>query len=196
MLSETRPLFGRVALGTLAVGATLAATACGSLPLLPPALQNGGETVTPEPVDTATPTDSAESPEPVETETAEPEYVNVGTLVLGDCFNEMDRSGDGISEVPKVDCSQPHDYEIYHVGDIQESGDYPGADRVSQLADEMCRAEFDAFIGLPYADSVIDYEPLSPTEDGWNELNDREVLCLAYNMFGEQVTGSLEGSGI
>lgn len=200
MFATRRPLFGRVVLGTLAVGATtLAATGCG-LPLLPPALTGGGggETVSPEPQDTAAPTagtDTTETNEPVETETdqpAGPEDTGVFSIGLGDCMNEMDTSGEGVSEVPKIDCSEPHDYEVYHVEDIQEST-YPGEDQVIQAANDICRSAFDGFFGIPYMESGIDFTPLYPTEDGW-AAGDREVLCLGYDMSGEQVTGSLEGA--
>ncbi|WP_017570032.1 septum formation family protein [Nocardiopsis halotolerans] len=196
MFATRRPLFGRVVLGTLAVGATtLAATGCG-LPLLPPALTGGGgETVAPEPTDTAAPTTGTETTEPVETETdqpAGPEDADVFSLTVGDCLNEMSSSSDGVSEVPKIDCSEPHDYEVYHAEDIQAS-EYPGDDQVNQMAEGICRDAFDGFVGIPYPESALYHTQLTPTEDGWTRLNDREVLCLIYEP-DTQVTGSLEGS--
>ncbi|WP_160050317.1 MULTISPECIES: septum formation family protein [unclassified Nocardiopsis] len=197
MLSDPRrPLLGRLSLGTLTIGAALALTACGPLPLLPPAFQNGGDdaaTVSPEPTDTGTPA------EPVETGTtapAGPEDTGVDAVYVGDCLNEMSTNADdSVSEVPKIECSEPHDYEIYHAGDLADSDTYPGEDSIAEMAGELCVGEFEAFVGLDYASSRLEVLPLYPTEEGWNELYDREVLCLLSDPAG-QTTGSLAGSGI
>ncbi|MFD6949193.1 hypothetical protein A6A08_05600 [Nocardiopsis sp. TSRI0078] len=197
MLSETRrPLLGRVMLGTLAAGATLAATACG-LPLLPPAFTDDGETLSPEPVDTASPTETTETTEPVETETTEPsgpEDTDVFSLFVGDCTNEVTDEG-AFSEAPKIDCSEPHDYEIYHSEDLQESGAYPGFDLVSSMAGDVCHAAFEGFVGTAPETSDLRSTPWFPTEEGWNVQGDREVLCLVYDPAG-QTTGTLAGSGL
>ncbi|MFD3685496.1 septum formation family protein [Nocardiopsis sp. NPDC058631] len=191
MSATHRPLLGRTVLATLAVGAALSLSACGQLPLLPPAL-TGGQEVSPEPVETD---DPSETPaDPVETETpAGASDTGVFNIGLGDCLNEMETNPDEqISEVPVIDCSELHDYEVYHVEDITETGAYPGDDAVSEAADALCRDAFDAWVGMAYADSGINYTPLYPVEEGW-DLGDREVLCLAYDMAG-QVQGSLEGA--
>ena len=193
MSATRRPLLGRITLGILAVGASLALSACGQLPLLPPAL-TGGEEISPEPVETET----SEAPaDPVETETQEPagaSDTDVFNIGLGDCLNEMETNTDEqISEVPIIDCSEPHDYEVYHVEDVPDSGAYPGEDAILESADTICRDAFDAWVGTPWAESGIDYTQLYPVEEGW-DLGDREVLCLAYDMAG-QATGTLEGAG-
>lgn len=194
MSATRRPLLGRITLGILAVGASLSLSACGQLPLLPPAL-TGGDQVSPEPVDSGSPSQTPEpEPEPVETETpAGPSDTGVFDVSLGDCLNEMETNPDEqISEVPIIDCAEPHDFEVYHVEDIAETDAYPGDDAVFDEADSICLDAFDAWVGTPYAESGIDYTQLYPVEEGWN-LGDREVLCLAYDMAG-QVEGTLEGA--
>ncbi|QUX28171.1 septum formation family protein [Nocardiopsis akebiae] len=196
MLSETRrPLFGRVVLGTLAVGATLVATtACGSLPLLPPALQNGGETVAPEPTDAVEPTASEETAEPVS-----PGTVDVFSLEVGDCFieSEMETAlfSEGISEVPLVDCSQEHDSEFFYSHQLTDA-EYPGDSAVQTEADEVCKGEnFTGFIGVDYLDSEIYAYYLTPTQDSWDHADDREIICYATTAnIGEMVTGTLAGA--
>lgn len=45
------------------------------------------------------------------------------TIKVGDCFN--DQSGEQISDVPAVPCTDPHDNEVYY--DLtMPAGDYPG----------------------------------------------------------------------
>ncbi|MFI6575127.1 septum formation family protein [Nocardiopsis sp. NPDC050513] len=195
-MSETRrPIPGRTALGLLTVGAALALSACGPLPLLPPALTDGGS-VEPEPIDP----DPAPSPEPAPTLTPEPQPtepegptdVNVFALGLGDCLNDYG-ADDAVSEVPVIDCGEPHDYEVYYVGDL-EGDEFPGREEVIDMTTDRCREEFDAFVGIPYMESELDFTLLFPTESGWNDADDREILCLIYEMSGEQATGSLEGA--
>ncbi len=197
MLSEARhPLLGRIALATVAAGAALSLSACG-LPLLPPALSGGGE----EPVPTAEATESegpleTEELEPIEVETEEPlgpEDQDVAVLVVGDCLNEMEvGADDSVSTVPIVDCSEPHDLEVYH-GDLLDSDlDYPGREGVVELVDEGCHAAFETFVGIPVAESVLDLQTLFPLEEGW-EMGDREYLCLVGQTDG-QTTGTLEDS--
>lgn len=197
-MSETRrsPL-GRITFGALALGtATLTLTGCG-LPLLPPAFQNTDETVSPEPVDTETPTDVVEPTEPEDTpEPAGPEDTDVFAIYVGDCVNEFGEEGPSeFSEAPTISCSEPHDYEVYHAEDVQETGLYPGFDRISEIATEICYDEFADFVGTSYEESGLDFTSWFPTEDGWNEGADREVLCLIYDPAG-QATGTLEGSRI
>lgn len=198
MLSETRPpLLGRITFGALAVGAALALTACGPLPLLPPAFTDDGETVSPDPVDAETPTVPVETETPVETPSGAtgPEDTDVFSIFVGDCLNEMEEDEEeSISEVPKIDCSEPHDYEVYHVGDLDETGTYPGFDQVAEMSGELCRTEFEGFVGRSYAGSALELTPLFPTDAGWAQ-GDREVLCLVYDQAG-QSTGTLEDSGI
>ncbi|MBB6120706.1 septum formation family protein [Nocardiopsis algeriensis] len=189
MMSETRRTpHGRILLGSLAAaGALLSLSACG-FPVLPPGLGGELETTTPEPVETSAPeTEVTDAP-------AGPEDTDVFDVYLGDCMNEMETNwDDSVSSVPKVDCSEPHDFEVYHVEDIAESGDYPGEDRVSEMSAAICEPAFETFVGVSYLDSELYYTPLFPTSDGW-DYGDREVLCLIHEL-DAQTTGTLEGAG-
>lgn len=114
---------------------------------------------------------------------------DVFDLEVGDCFN--DTALESVSDVPAVPCDEEHDNEIYHLFDL-EGGDYPGEETVSASADEGCRATFEAFVGLAYEESELDFGTLYPSEDTWADLGDREVVCLAYDPAG-MVVGSLAG---
>lgn len=197
MLSETRrALPGRIALGTLAAGAALSLTACGPLPLLPPALSGDSaeESPSPEPSET-------EEPEPERTETEEPEPEPVGpedtdvfALRIGDCLNEMDHNTDEtISEVPMIDCEEPHDFEVYHVDDLDGDDTFPGEEEVAELAAEECQDAFEDFVGIDYESSSLDFTTLFPTQEGWENFNDREALCLVLDPAG-QTSGTLENA--
>lgn len=199
MLSEARhPLLGRIALATVAAGAALSLSACG-LPLLPPALTGGSDEPTavdePEPTETE---EETEEPEPFEVETEEPlgaEDQDVNALVVGDCLNEMEVDhDDSVSTVPIVDCSEPHDLEVYHGGSMDSALEFPGRDEVIELVDEGCYEAFETFIGIPIDESDLNLQTLFPLEESW-ELGDREYLCLV-GQFDEQTTGTLADSNM
>lgn len=115
---------------------------------------------------------------------------DVFSLKVGDCFD--DESGDEITDVPGVPCAEPHDNEVYHSFEMPE-GDYPGAAAIDAAAEEECVGAFESFVGLPYQESVLGIGPITPTEAGWDEADDREVLCIVYDVEA-QTEGSLAGA--
>jgi hypothetical protein len=119
--------------------------------------------------------------------------VDAFALRVGDCFD--DQSGSEVLDVPGVPCSEPHDNEIYAVFDLQ-GNEWPGKDVVSSLAEEGCFERFEAAIGASYEESVLVFWPLIPTEGSWRGRKDREVLCAAYHMDLEKLTGSVLASGM
>ncbi len=114
------------------------------------------------------------------------------SLKVGDCL-AAEESGE-VQSVPVVPCSEPHDSELFHSFDVT-ADEYPGLDQMGELAQSGCIEAFDDFIGFPYADSVWDVTSIYPTEDTWNELDDREVLCGVYPLSDEDTTGSARGVG-
>lgn len=111
-------------------------------------------------------------------------------IEVGDCFNEA--TDDVVSDIPTVPCTEPHDYEVYASFDI-DLAKYPGDDEVSRLADEGCYAPFETYIGISFDNSALDYSYYVPTQDGWNDYDDREVSCIAFDPAG-QLTGSVAGA--
>ncbi|RKS10398.1 putative regulator of septum formation [Nocardiopsis sp. Huas11] len=206
MPTETRrPFRGRTALGTLVAGAALSLTACGPLPLLPPGLGDGEETVSPEPGPEASQAaepepearatiSSAPEPEPSESATTGDGAESVGVFDLeeGDCINEVDQEND-IVDVPMVDCSGPHDYEVYVSDELDEEGEFPGDQEVSDMTTALCHDEFEDFVGTPYLESELEFTSFFPTPTGWDLYDNREYLCLVYDPAGP-VEGTLEDS--
>ncbi len=133
-------------------------------------------------------------PEPVRDETGEVVEGGQGdafTLSVGDCLSEAASEGE-VTAVPIVPCSEPHDAEIYH--DFQLEGtEYPGDEEITRLADEGCIGAFEDFVGLPYDASTLEVTYYTPTENSWNEVDDRLVSCLIVDPAG-QTTDSLEGA--
>ena len=120
--------------------------------------------------------------------------VNAFEVRVGDCFDDEAFESTEVSELPGVPCADPHDNEVYATFDIE--GDWPGEDVVEELAFEGCYDRFAQAIGRSYEDSVIDYTAIYPSKGSWNQMNDREVICVGYHMEFEKLTGSIIRSGL
>ncbi|MCI0678240.1 MAG: septum formation family protein [Actinobacteria bacterium] len=122
---------------------------------------------------------------------------NVFTLEPGTCFDDVDaffeEDSEGVSDVPTVDCEDPHDNEVYATFDVAD-GEFPGVDALVAEADERCLDVFEDYVGASYADSRFVYSYLLPTEDSWGQ-GDREIVCFLYDLNLEKLEGSAEGSG-
>jgi uncharacterized RDD family membrane protein YckC len=138
---------------------------------------------------------AAETPAPTQAqETAAPGAgeVDVFDLKVRDCLaDSMPTGGEEVFTVETVPCSEPHSEEVYAVVTLPE-GDFPGDEAVAAQADEVCNAEFESFVGLPYEESVLYYNYLYPSdEQSWNG-GYRWATCSVYDPAGE-VRGSLRG---
>ena len=122
------------------------------------------------------------------------EQGNVFDLEEGTCFDDPG-VGEEITDVPVIDCEEPHDNEVYETFAIPD-GDYPGDEAVATAADEGCIEAFDDWAGIAYADSRLFASYFAPTQQSWEQLEDREVVCYVYDVDGEPMTGSMEQSGI
>jgi hypothetical protein len=114
---------------------------------------------------------------------------NVFSLSVGDCFTSIEATE--ISDVPLVDCSEPHEHEVYAIWNIGDT--LPSQDSMNQ----GCVDRFEDAIGLPFEDSEIYAFAITPTADSFDS-GDREVICYSAepDESGEvaQVTGSVLGS--
>jgi hypothetical protein len=122
--------------------------------------------------------------------------VDVFQLKVGDCLNLADATE--VSSAAVVPCSEPHTDEIYHEFRLPD-GDWPGDDAIEQSAEEGCYEAFEGFVGVPYEDSALAYNYLTPTEEGWTDssLQDRLIQCVVYEPGdggAAEIEGSLEGA--
>jgi hypothetical protein len=111
---------------------------------------------------------------------------NVFVLSLGDCFDDESSSSDEVSEVPIVECSDPHDNEVYAVHEMTDSA-YPGFDSTGDRADGLCLADFEL---LKHENLELDFGWLIPTDRSWAN-GDREIICFVYRVDLEKMTGTI-----
>ena len=68
---------------------------------------------------------------------------------------------------------------------------YPGFDVLEQFAQAECLASFEPYVGVGAFDSKLFYSWFVPTLDGWNDADDREVLCVLGRQDAALMTGSI-----
>ena len=107
-------------------------------------------------------------------------------LEVGDCTGSEIES----TEIDAVSCDEDHAYEVFAVFDV-DGDDFPGASEISAEA-EACNGDlFEDYVGTPYDSSDIYTQTLVPTEETWNEADDRTILCFLYEPV-DAAAGNLE----
>lgn len=100
----------------------------------------------------------------------------------GMCFNPPQDITKEISELGRVDCATPHLREAYALvpyrnPDGNQPSDYPGDSALTTFAAGACAEAFADYVGISYQDSSLLYDSLVPSARGWQQGNDRNILC-------------------
>ena len=129
------------------------------------------------------------------TTTAAGEPVAVDRIEVGTCFNDASDAGTlEYTDLPVVDCDEPHDNEVYHLFDAPGGAAYPGDQEIASVTEQGCLGAFEAYVGRPYTESSLLILPIPPTEASW-DAGDREVVCALYDGERAELTESMRGSG-
>jgi len=113
-------------------------------------------------------------------------------LERGDCVAEL--IFDITEQATAIPCDQPHEMELFFVDEPWTMDDeYAGDDQVEDAAYAICEREFEAYVGVPYLDSVLYLYEWHPSEAAWS----RGERWLACALTGDgALEESAEGSGI
>ncbi len=114
-------------------------------------------------------------------------------LEIGHCFNAA--GSDEVERVELVACTDDHAFEIYHVFRVDD-GPYPGPEALEDQWIQGCLARFETFVGSTFDESTLDISAIFPTEESWEQLGDREVLCSVTAVDGSPRTSSARGTGV
>lgn len=118
--------------------------------------------------------------------------LDVFTMQIGDCFQDIGDDAAEVANVSAVPCSQTHDNEVFYIFAL--SGDkWPGQESVEQTASEGCLPAFETYVGAAYEESHLDYSWLTPTQRSWQEKDDREIVCVLFDGNFDRLTGSMKG---
>ena len=114
---------------------------------------------------------------------------------VGDCLADV--TVGEFESAEAVPCSTPHLVEVYAAFNLEGDLDapFPGVSTVTDSAEAECLHRFAPFVDHPFATSIFDIQTITPAEEGWQRLDDREVLCLIGRYDGSLKTGSAEGAG-
>jgi hypothetical protein len=115
-------------------------------------------------------------------------------LRIGDCFDLKEADTEEVGDVRAVPCSETHQYEVFFVGDApgETYPSDPDTGFESYVA-EQCLPAWDAFVGVSYAESILEIVYFSPSRDGWS-AGDHSIQCAIYDPRDAERTGSLKGT--
>jgi hypothetical protein len=143
---------------------------------------------------------------PETTTTTEP-ALDAGTQVfvytpeVGDCFDrrqlppEAAGAGGQTEIVLLLDCALPHQNEVFALVDHPGSGEpFPGEEALEAFAQRECPASFEGFVGRAYEVSDLEIGFHFPTEANWS-AGSRTIGCYVYDLDGDKLVGSMQGSG-
>lgn len=122
--------------------------------------------------------------------------VDVFSMQVGDCFDDqkaMLSDDSEIDSVPGVPCNEAHDNEAFYKFDSVLT-EWPGDEALEDIGKQECLKHFEGYVGKSYDDSSLDIFSIKPTEYGWRKLDDREVVCVAYDMEFSKLTRSVKNS--
>jgi hypothetical protein len=119
----------------------------------------------------------------------------VEDLKVGQCVDLPDEGDDEVSRLDTRSCDEPHDAEVFSVGELGDGNDpYPGERDIDRLIAEQCIPDFEAYIGTPYRPrGELDVFRIYPVESDWDQYQGYQ--CLVFLTSEEQLTETLEDSG-
>lgn len=126
--------------------------------------------------------------------------VSVFDVEVGQCFRVPGDITVELTELPSVDCSEPHEQEAYALVDYTDPGtgtapeDFPGEAALKTFADGVCAERFADYVGVDYRDSALFFTYLVPSARSWQQNADRTTLCFVITT-GAQLTQSVAGTG-
>lgn len=100
-------------------------------------------------------------------------------------------------QMPVVPCGVPHTAEVFFAGDNwPASQKYPGLDTIDRQSQQRCDAEFKKYIGVAVSNqSALSYTFHTPDEATWGTQDDRRISCMAYDVTGKEMKGSVKSTG-
>lgn len=121
------------------------------------------------------------------------EEVEFVSLSVGQCFDNPQMDGSGLTDVDVVDCDEPHVGEVYAAVTVRDGG-FPGTAVLQAQAEEECLGTaFESYVGVDYNSSSLYAIPVFPSEASW-EAGDRTTYCIAADGSDLATASPLEGS--
>ena len=114
----------------------------------------------------------------------------VDEIAVGDCMNLPE--DEIFYEFDPIECNEAHDLEVFALidlsvlsNDFSMTASYPGDTVVYDAAYEACWDKFRPYVGVDYEESVLFMDAFTPTLEGWDEVDDRIVNCVVFEVNGD-----------
>lgn len=118
--------------------------------------------------------------------------IDIFSLSVGDCMPYTDDIGE-MSEASVVPCSEPHADEVFYEFEAPD-GEIPTEEEFQAAVEEQCLPAFKDYVGIDYQDSTLGIWWITPTQETWDQANDRLVQCVVFDEADQELTGSLKGA--
>ena len=116
----------------------------------------------------------------------EPYTLAFDDLRPGYCVNNEADGVDITELLRRVDCDDPHQYEVFYRGwGLSEDPEITGYSK----AFELCNAAFERYVGVSYQESELYY-----FAEARKWATDRTLLCLLHAENFEKIRGTAKGS--
>ncbi len=124
--------------------------------------------------------------------------VSVFDVKAGQCFVGPKDVKSELSKLTETPCGKEHTQESYAIAgftaaDGSTPSAFPGEDVLTKFAQGACAQRFRAYVGVDYLDSKLYFTYLLPSARGWEQDDDRNVLCFVTTT-GATLTSSVKNS--
>ncbi len=143
------------------------------------------------------------APPPTETTTTTEAPLEAGKQIfvyvpaVGDCFDKRKVAGQANKQteiVLKLDCTLPHQYEVFGVVDytLPDPKDltYPGDELLRRFAKTECPKQYQAYVGQAYELSKYEIGYVIPPEANWP--SNRKIGCTVVDGTGNRLATSVK----
>ena len=136
-------------------------------------------------------------------------WVDANELQAGDCILDNDlvdkldfeeSMSETFYQYWVTPCEQEHSAEVFYKYDLGEIFvDWPGADELNDIFEEICIPAFENYIGLSLDELILKYPEVAdnidinafyPIEDSWYLLKTYD--CFVYSLDQELLSGSIK----
>ena len=115
--------------------------------------------------------------------------ISFADLEVGQCFQDW-TAGD--TQVMAVDCSTPHDNEVYYVAELTDD-DLPSENDLENRSLGLCLASFEPYVGALPDETTLNYSWIFPSDESWSE-GDRDIACYLFAEDGSKLNQSAQNS--
>ena len=127
-----------------------------------------------------------------------PVEVSVFDVQPGQCFAAQEKLEAEIATLDAIPCDGPHRQESYAIVAYEpppglQVDAFPGDANLKSYADAKCAEQFEGYVGISYLDSSLFFTYLTPSARGWEQSDDRSVVCFITTT-GTELTSSVKAS--